>query len=267
MRALAIMALFQALFYPDARATRGASPRFFRNTQEAAMIGKNALHRRALVGSLGIAGLTVALPALARDEVKKGSDDVMTPAEILSRNSAVLQRVMLVYETGIRRSTDGEDIDPTVFVQCAEVARDFFHNFHEKAEQDLVYPVFTKTGRMVDLVNALSAQQGEGRKLTDRIIDEAPKVHAKEQRDTLAGDIKSFIDLYRPHIAREETDIFPTLHNLMTGDEYGRMATELLKRETAAFGPEGGFEAAIKKVAQVEAKIGMHDLAEAPPKK
>jgi hemerythrin-like domain-containing protein len=228
------------------------------------MIGKNALQRRALMGSLGIAGLVIALPAVARDEVKKAADAVLTPAEILSRNSAVLQRVMLVYENGIRRAVDGEDIDPTVFVQCAEVARDFFHNFHEKAEQELVYPVFTKAGRMVDLVNALSAQQGEGRKLTDRIIDGAPKIHTKEQREALAGDIKSFIDLYRPHLAREETDIFPTLHHLVTADEYGRMAAELLKRETAAFGQDGGFEAAIKKIAQVEAKIGMHDLAEAP---
>jgi hemerythrin-like domain-containing protein len=228
------------------------------------MTDKSAFHRRWLIGSVGAVGLAVALPAAARDEVKKSVDDVLTPAEILSRNSAVLQRVMLVYENGIRRVTDGEDIDPTVFSQCAEVARDFFHNFHEKAEQELVYPVFKKAGRMVDLVNALSTQQSEGRKLTDRIIDGAPKIHAKEQRDALAGDIKSFIDLYRPHLAREESDIFPTLHHLVTADEYGQMATELLKRETAAFGADGGFEASIKKVAQVEAKIGMHDLAEAP---
>jgi hemerythrin-like domain-containing protein len=235
------------------------------------MMGKSDIRRRwliasGLIGSASAAGLAIALPAMARDEVKKSADEMLTPAEILSRNSGVLQRVMLVYENGIRRAIDGEDIDPTVFVQCAEVARDFFHNYHEKAEQELVYPVFKKAGRMVNLVTALSAQQGEGRKLTDSIIEKAPQIHTREQREALAGDIKSFIALYRPHIAREETDIFPTLHHLMTADEYGQMTAELLKRETAAFGQDG-FEAAAKKVAQVEAKIGMLDLAEAPPKR
>jgi hemerythrin-like domain-containing protein len=76
----------------------------------------------------------------------------------------------------------------------------------------------------------------------------------------MGRDIKSFITMYRPHVAREETDIFPTLHDIMTPDRYSQLATELLKRERDTFG-EDGFEAAAKKVAQIENKIGTYDLS------
>ncbi len=228
------------------------------------MNGNSALRRRWLMGSVGVAGMAMAASAAARNDIsaakKKSADAMLTPAEILSRNDAVLQRVMLVYETAIRRAGEGEDMDPVVFSRPAEVARDFFHNFHEKAEQDLIYPAFRTAGRMVKLVDVLMAQKAVGSKLTDRIIDAAPKLHAKEQREALGRDITSFITMYRPHVAREETDIFPTLHDIVTPDQYGDLATELLKRERKAFG-EGGFEAAARKIAQIENKIGTYDLS------
>jgi hemerythrin-like domain-containing protein len=236
----------------------------FGPAMEAAMNGNNGLRRRWLVGSAAAAGLAVASSAAARDDVtatrKKAADALLTPAEILSRNDAVLQRVMLIYETAMRRAGEGEDIDPVVFSQPAEVARDFFHDFHEKAEQELIYPAFRTAGRMVKLVDVLIAQKAVGGKLTDRIIEAAPKLHAKEQREAMGRDIKAFITMYRPHLAREETDVFPTLNDIVTPDRYGQLASALLKRERDTFGGDG-FEAAAKRVAQIENKIGTYDLS------
>jgi hypothetical protein len=230
------------------------------------MRDQNILRRRWLTVTAGTVGIAAfAGPALARDDApKKASDDTLTPAEILSRNNGFLQRVMLVYETAIRRANDGGDIDPKIISISAETTRDFFHKYNEKAKQDLIYPVFKKAGRMVELVNAVIAQQAEGAKLTDRIIENAPKIHTKDQREALADDIARFIAIYRPLIAREETDIFPTLHALTTPDDYKSLANELLKRQMAAFNQDG-FETATKNIADIETKMGTHDLAQAPP--
>lgn len=223
------------------------------------------LRRRWLTATAGTVGLVaIGGSALAREEApKKASDDTLTPAEILSRNNGFLQRVMLVYETAIRRANDGGDIDPKVISIPAETTRDFFHKYNEKAKQEVVYPVFKKAGRMVDLVDAVIAQQMEGAKLTDRIIEGAPKIHTKDQRESLADDIQRFIAIYRPVIAREDTDLFPTLHALMTPDDYKSLASELLKRQMAAFNGDG-FETATKNIADVETKIGTNELAQAP---
>jgi hemerythrin-like domain-containing protein len=81
----------------------------------------------------------------------------------------------------------------------------------------------------------------------------------------MGRDIQAFIAMYRPHAAREETDLFPTLRQLVTSDEYEGIADEMEKRERQAFGADG-FEKIAKKVAEIETVIGIHDLDVFTPK-
>jgi len=216
--------------------------------------------RRALLG-----GLFLATPALARETVKKGVEEDVSPPEDLMREHAVLDRIMLIYESGMRRLGQGEDIDPAIFVQSAGIVRDFIHDYHEKSEEELIFPHFKKAGRMVELVNVLIVQHGAGRKLTERILAAAPQAHNRQPREAMGRDIQAFITMYRPHEARESTDVFPTLRHLVTGEEYERLADEMEKRERQAFGADG-FEKTAKKVAEVETVIGIHDLDLFTPK-
>src|SRR5207302_567551 len=126
--------------------------------------------------------------------------------EDLMREHAVLDRVLLIYESGLRRAGQGEDIDPAVFVQSATIVRDFIHDYHEKSEEELIFPHFKTAGRMVKLVNVLIAQHGAGRKITERIVAAAPQARAREPREAMGRDIQAFIAMHRPHEARESTD-------------------------------------------------------------
>ena len=71
--------------------------------------------------------------------------------------------------------------------------------------------------------------------------------------------------MYRPHMAREATDLFPTLRHLVTADEYADMADDMEKRERQTFGADG-FEKTVKKVAEVEKVIGVEDIDVFTPK-
>jgi hemerythrin-like domain-containing protein len=210
------------------------------------------ISRRGALLHLGTAsGLVLAAPVLARETRKKGAEDAVSPPEDLMREHAVLDRVMLIYESGMRRLGQGEDIDPAVFVQSAGIVRDFIHDHHEKSEEELIFPRFKTAGRMVELVNVLVTQHAAGRKLTERILAAAPRARSREPRDAMGRDIQAFIAMYRPHEAREETDLFPTLRHLVTTDEYEAIADDMEKRERQAFGADG-FEKMAKKVAEVE---------------
>ncbi len=224
---------------------------------------RTLMHLAAISGLVVTAGL--ALPAQARDTKKKGVDEAVSPPEDLMREHAILDRIMLVYESGMRRLGQGEDIDPAVFVQSARIVRDFIHDYHEKSEEELIFPRFKTAGRMVDLVNVLIAQHGAGRKLTERILAAAPQARSREPREAMARDVRAFIAMYRPHEAREATDLFPTLRQLVTSDEYDGIAEEMEKRERQVFGADG-FEKTVKKVAEVETVIGIHDLDVFTPK-
>ena len=226
--------------------------------------------RHLLIGAAG--SLLLSAPALAdwrrqATPKKKTAESVpVTPTEDLMREHGVLQRILLIYEAGARRIGQGEDIDPVVFTQAAETMRDFIHDYHEKSEEDHVFPRFKKAGRMVELVEVLQVQHTAGRKLTERVLQTAePSRGNKEQRAAMIEAIQATITLYRPHAAREDTNIFPTLRSLMTPNEFEELGETLEKAETAKFGGDG-FEKVAKRVEQLEKRIGTDDLAQATPK-
>ena len=145
--------------------------------------------RRGLL-QLGTAcAVVLATPVFARDAKKKAED--ATPPEDLMREHAILDRILLIYESGMRRLGQGEDIDPAVFVQSATIMRDFIHDYHEKSEEELVFPRFKTAGRMVELVNVLLTQHGAGRKLTERILAAAPQARSREPRKAMGRDIQA----------------------------------------------------------------------------
>ena len=64
-------------------------------------------NRRGLLG-LGMAGGLIfaapVVPAFARDTKKPGADEAAAPPEQLMRGHAILARVLLIYENGLRRA-------------------------------------------------------------------------------------------------------------------------------------------------------------------
>jgi Hemerythrin HHE cation binding domain len=221
------------------------------------------LHVGALSGVVAASGMV--LPALARDTKKTGAEETAFPPEQLMRGHAAFGRLLLIYEGGMRRMGQGEDIDPAVYSRAAEITKAFIHDHQEKMEEELVFTRFKSGGRMVELVGVLANQHAAGRKLTERILAAAPQARNREPREAMGKDIQALIAMYRPHMAREATDLFPALRHLVTADEYADMADEMDKRERQAFGADG-FEKTVKKVAEVEKVIGIEDIDVFTPK-
>jgi hemerythrin-like domain-containing protein len=228
------------------------------------MAKSSNLPRRLLVGGVL---LLPAAPALAQAPAKKKAAEPAIPAtERLMREHGVIDRVLLIYEAGIRRLGQDEDLEPAVFIQTGEIMRDFVHDYHERSKEEYVFPRFKKAGRMVELVDVLQAQQAAGRKLTERVLKAAEPARAsKDQRSAMTEAMKASIVLYRPHMAREDTDIFPTLRSLVTSSEFEEISETLAKRESEMFGADG-FEKVAKRVEALEKKIGTHDLTQYTPK-
>ena len=229
----------------------------------------NTSNRRGLLG-LGMAGSLILAapiaPVLARDTKKPGAaDEAVSAPEQLMRGHAILARVLLIYENGVRRAGQGEDIDPAVFTRAAELTKGFIHDHQEKVEEELVFAQFRKAGRMVELVGVLTSQHAAGAKLTDKILAAAPQARNKEPREAMSKDVQALIAMYRPHMAREATDVLPTLRHLVTADEYAEIADEMMKRERQAVGADG-FEKVAKQVTEVEQVIGIQDIGVFTPK-
>ena len=227
--------------------------------------------KRQLVRTAGLVVLSCCAPAMLSgtafaEEKKGGGEEEVTPPEDLMREHGVLDRVLLIYEAGLRKFASREDFDPATLTQSAEVVRDFIENYHEKTEEQHVFPRFRTAGKMVDLVDTLLVQHLAGRRLTADILKLAPtsRGDADAQRQ-LVMSIRAFIAMYRPHAAREDTDLFPKLRGLVSSNEYHAMAEDFEKEEHRLFG-EDGFEKMVERVARLEEGIGIHDLKQFTPR-
>jgi hemerythrin-like domain-containing protein len=123
------------------------------------------------------------------------------------REHGVLNRALLVYEEGLRRLRAKEDVPPEVFRATATLVRKFVEDYHEKLEENFIFPAFEKKNTLTDLVKVLKRQHDPGRTLTDVILREAADDHFKKEdgRKAVVEGCEAFIRMYRPHEAREDT--------------------------------------------------------------
>jgi hemerythrin-like domain-containing protein len=215
----------------------------------------------------------LAVPAFGRGKgvgEKKTSaaakkEEEVTPPEDLMREHGVLDRVLLVYEAAIAKLSSNDDFDPALVKQSAEIIRDFIHNYHEKSEETHVFPRFKQAGKMVDLVDTLLQQHKAGRGVTQTILALVPASRTNgDDGKRLISAMQSFIRMYRPHAAREDTELFPRLHDLVSSNEYDAMAEEFERKEHELFG-EDGFEKMTARVAELERGMGINDLNQFTP--
>lgn len=223
--------------------------------------------RRQFFGSGAAAGalfVPVALVLPAEEKEKEGEEDVSTNEDLM-REHGILKRVLFAYDEIIRRIRAGQDFPPQTVTDGATIIRKFIEEYHEKLEEDHLFPRFRKAGKLVDLVTVLLAQHQAGRRVTERILATASgSLKSADDRNRLAHDLEAFNRMYSPHEAREDTVLFPALHKIVSKHEYDALGEQFEKIERQTFGGDG-FDIYVDKVADLEKRLGIHDLAKFTP--
>ena len=184
----------------------------------------------------------------------------VTPGEDLMQEHGVLERILLVYEEAARRVERSEAFDLAVITNAAGIVRRFVEDYHEKLEEEFVFPRLKAAHREDDLVATLLRQHQRGRQVTDDIVRKAGVGATPE----LAQLLWSFARVYRPHAAREGTVLFPAFRDVVGRAGYRELGEEFEEKEHQLFG-EHGFEQVVSQVADLERALGIHDLASFTP--
>src|SRR5262245_14815393 len=92
------------------------------------------------------------------------------PGEERMQEHGVRERVLLVYEDVARRIEGGETVDPKLVADAAGIIRHFVEDYHERQEEEFVFPRLQAAGREVELVAILLEQHTRGREATDEIL-------------------------------------------------------------------------------------------------
>lgn len=192
---------------------------------------------------------------------KKQEDDDVSTNEDLMREHGVLNRILLIYDEAIRRIQGKEKFDPDVITKSAGLIQRFIEDYHEKLEENYLFPRFEKAGKLVDLVKTLRAQHAAGRNVTGSIL---ASTKSGDMQST-AASLATFVRMYRPHEAREDTVLFPALHDIVSKHEYDALGEQFDAIERKTFGGDG-FDMAVGQVTSLEKQFGIYDLAQFTPK-
>jgi hemerythrin-like domain-containing protein len=201
-----------------------------------------------------------------KEKEKKGEE--VSPPEDLMREHGVLRRILLIYEDIQGRLTSEKEFPLETLSKAAQIIQKFIEQYHEKLEEDYLFPRFKKAGKLVELVTLLKEQHEAGRRLTPQVIQLATRASLKEapKRKELAEKLHLFLRMYRPHAAREDTILFPALRTIVSKKEFEDLGEEFEEKEEKLFG-EGGFERIVDQVAELEKSLGIYDLAQFTPPK
>ena len=242
------------------------------------------------MGMSGLAGRTSpaseeAKPARKNEPKSSSAEEDVSALEDLMREHGALQRILLIYEEGLRRLHvlepmagpvrtggaiyygvrdqvhGGRDL-AAIFHGTATLVRTFVEDYHEKLEEKFVFPEFERRGQLAPLVKVLREQHEAGRAVTDVILKApASEFLVLRPRGPLVTACEAFLRMYRPHAAREDTVLFPALRKILPAARLDELGDKFEHEEDRLFGVDG-FAKIVEQVAAIEQKLGIHDLGQ-----
>ena len=209
----------------------------------------------------GITGITLLSGFRDDDEDKK-----VSPPEDLMQEHGLLNRVLLIYDHCRHQLETKQKFPIEALANSAGIIRKFVEDYHEKQEENYLFPRFRKANKLTDLVNTLLKQHNAGRALTDQVMHLTKSSNRTDtETHKLIEVLTSFNTMYRPHEAREDTVLFPEFRKIVSQHEYDALGEEFENNEHKLFGKDG-FEHMVDKVAGIEKSLGIYNLAQFTPK-
>jgi len=210
-----------------------------------------------------VSGLT-SIAILGCSE-KKEEEKEVSPPEDLMQEHGLLNRILLIYDHCKFCLVNGQSFDPAILLNSAGVIRTFVEDYHEKQEEDYLFPRFKKANQLTSLVEILKQQHDAGRAITDQIMRLTRSGTLTEtENQRMIRLLTDFNVMYRPHEAREDTVLFPAFRKIISQHEYDSLGEEFERNEQKRFGADG-FETMVGKVAEIERQLGIYELAQFTP--
>jgi hemerythrin-like domain-containing protein len=225
--------------------------------------------RRSFIGTgLKLAAITAisatGILSSCKDHDDEGQE--VSPPEDLMQEHGLLNRVLLIYDTCKDHLINKQSFERDTLYNAATVIKTFVEDYHEKQEEDYLFPRFKKANVLTDLVDTLLQQHQAGRNVTAEILQLSKNPGLTDtETQRLIQLLTAFNTMYRPHESREDTVLFPAFRKLVSKHEYDSLGEEFEKNEQKKFGKDG-FESMVEKVANIERVLGIYDLAQFTPK-
>ncbi len=189
------------------------------------------------------------------------AEETIPLTEDLMREHGLLNRVLLIYEKIIQKIDRYNILPNEALSESVQIIKSFVEDYHEKLEEDYVFPLFEKQKKESNLIKTLKKQHNKGREITAELQKLLKTKDSKNSRinQRIKSLLHEFITMYRPHEAREDTILFPQVRSLVSEKRFNELSRTFDEIEEKLFGPHG-FEKMVKKVADIEKSLDIYEL-------
>jgi hemerythrin-like domain-containing protein len=222
---------------------------------------RHPLSRRSLLTGIGTTLTAFGIAPIGNPALAFGIGHPLPPAEDLMQEHGVLERILLIYDELSNQFAAGHDDPEGCLNTTTKLITTYVQGHHERVEELVIFPALTKAEVLPELVNTLVTQHQAGRDITDAITARLKAADGKQSsaaKTELAKLTHAFSRMFLPHLARENTVVFPTLRSIMSRDEYGHFASRL--QEIEARMKPADLKEILKDIDQIEVALGIHDL-------
>src|SRR5690348_10108212 len=120
--------------------------------------------------ALGAVTTLSGISLLTACKEKKGNEKEVSPPEDLMQEHGLLNRILLIYDFCKIKLHNKESFPVRTLFDSATLIRTFVEDYHEKQEENYLFPRFHKANQLTDLVETLLKQHNAGRNITEQIL-------------------------------------------------------------------------------------------------
>jgi len=221
--------------------------------------------RREFLGQAGLSGALVTLGSCGPEVSPNAPPPTGSgpcAIEALAQDHGLMSRILSVYEESARRLDTGGGFKPLALVDAARVMREYIEDCHVRLEEVHLFPRYQHKDARMGLIEVLRNQHQAGRRLTSDILqlDELRLRDDAETRRKLARVLLKAVQMCRPHEAREDTELFPLLRDIVTRSEMESLREDFERERNGRLGSDG-FDRYVGTISESEKALEIHDLA------
>ena len=170
----------------------------------------------------------------------------------------------MIYEECLKRMHTGEEFNPDLLAQTVNVIKVMIIYHHTLIEEQDIFPRFIEADIHVEMAKILTEQHDRVEELQETILQYSNPQN-DEEKAILIDAMKKSIRVFRPHIDREDTEMFSDFKDVVTVHEYYELGEKVHNMVIQKWGPRG-YNELLDKIIHVETALGINDLASFTPK-
>jgi hemerythrin-like domain-containing protein len=201
-----------------------------------------------------------------KDKGEALEEKMATPVENLMKEHGVLMRILAIYDKVVGDVASGKEFNVSAINRTAEMSRSYIGRHHDACEERYIFPKFREADYITDIIKELHDQHAAAVMMTNQILELSSNGGRRDENSlqTLKDLCTLTSRMYRPHMAWEQTIVFPAFYDIVSADYIRSIQKEMDAEEKKLLG-DTGFRGLVGRLSEIEKEVGTYDLSNYTP--